>query len=259
MSQKGRLDMAAGKVWLQSQEALGSTPDEQERLLVDHLLQSMNLKLWARVAHVVNGKAANQRPAYYDLIKVAVQKEVEINFTEAKKTRDSTFKPKATTHFCFNPKKSGLPATPAVWMVALAPKEGSGKGEATPLPSEESNSGESYEAGEEDTTISQGDVEIAVRVAQASEAFTGRCFRTCKDQQEPVGPQSKRPVQDHGDKGDSLRTAPLKLSKREKIEVGGKEEVQVHKTHAFPFPKNCPNPSSTDLPTRNMMLCHLDC
>ena len=33
-----RLDMAAGKVWLQSREALGGTPDEQERLLVDHLL-----------------------------------------------------------------------------------------------------------------------------------------------------------------------------------------------------------------------------
>ena len=27
-----RLDMAAGKVWLQSQEALGGTPDEQETI-----------------------------------------------------------------------------------------------------------------------------------------------------------------------------------------------------------------------------------
>ena len=128
--------MAAGKVWLQSQQSLGSTLDEQERLLVDHLLQSMNPKLWARVAHVVNGKAADQRPAYYDLIKFAVQKEAEINFDEAKKTRDSTSKPKATMHLHFNPKKSGLPATPAVWMVAPAPEEGSSEGEATPLPSE---------------------------------------------------------------------------------------------------------------------------
>ena len=40
-----RLDMAAGKVRLQSWEALGGTPDEWERLLVDHLLQSMNPKL----------------------------------------------------------------------------------------------------------------------------------------------------------------------------------------------------------------------
>ena len=84
-----------------------------------------------------------------------------------------TSKPKATTHFHFNPKKSGLPATPVVQMIAPAPEEGSGKGEATSLPSEESDSGESYEAGQEDTTISQGDVEIAVRVAQGSEAFTG--------------------------------------------------------------------------------------
>ena len=57
-------------------------------------------------------------------------------------------------------------------MVASAPEEGSGEGEATPLPSEESDCSNSYEAGQEDTT-SQGDVEIAARVAQASEAFTG--------------------------------------------------------------------------------------
>ena len=140
----------------------------------------MNPKLWARVAHLVDGKAADQRPAYYDLIKFAVQKEAEINFDEAKKTRDSASKPKATTHFCFNHKKSGLPAIPAVQMVAPSPEEGSGEGEATPLLSEESDSSESYEAVQEDTAISQGDVEIAVRVAQASEAFTGRCFRCNK-------------------------------------------------------------------------------
>ena len=110
-----RLDMAAGKVQLQSQEALGGTPEEWGRLLVNHLLQSMNPKLQARVAHLVDGRAVNQRPAYYDLIKFAVEKEVEINFDEAKKTRDSTSKPKATMHFHFNSKKSTLSATPAVW------------------------------------------------------------------------------------------------------------------------------------------------
>ena len=36
-----------------------------------------------------------------------------------------------------------------------------------------SDSGESYEATQDDAAISQGDVEIAVRVAQASETFTG--------------------------------------------------------------------------------------
>ena len=39
-----------------------------------------------------------------------------------------------------------LPATPAVQMVASAPEEGSGEGEATLLPSKESDSGKSYEA-----------------------------------------------------------------------------------------------------------------
>ena len=139
----------------------------------------MNPKLRARVAHLVDGKAAHQRPAYYQLVKFAVEKEAEINFDEAKKTRDSTLKQKARTHFCFN-NKSTFPATPASRMVAPAPEKGSGEGEATPLPSEESDSGESYEATLEDTTVCQGDVEIAVRVAQASEAFTGQCFRCNK-------------------------------------------------------------------------------
>ena len=58
-------------------------------------------------------------------------------------------------------------------MVAPAPEEGSGKGEAIPLLSKESDSGKSYEATQNDATISQGDVEIAVRVAQASETFAG--------------------------------------------------------------------------------------
>ena len=65
-------------------------------------------------------------------------------------------------------------------MVAPAPEEESGEGEATLLPSKESDSGESYEATQEDATISQGDVGIAVRVAQASGTFTGQCFRCNK-------------------------------------------------------------------------------
>ena len=133
----------------------------------------MNPKLRARVTHLVDSKAANQRPAYYDLIKFAVKKEVEINFDEVHKTRNSTSKPKAMKHFHFISKKPTLPTTPAVWMVAPTPEEGPGEGEATPLLSKESDSGESYEATQEDATISQGNVEIAVRVTQASETFTG--------------------------------------------------------------------------------------
>ena len=132
----------------------------------------MNPKLQARVAHLIDSKAANQRPPYYNLVKFAAKKEVEINFDEAKKTRDSTSKPKAMMHFHFSSKKSMLPTTPAVQMVAPAPEEGFG-GEATPLPSEESGSAESYKATQDDATVSQGNVEIAVRVAQAAETFTG--------------------------------------------------------------------------------------
>ena len=104
----------------------------------------MNPKIWARVAHVVDGKATNQRSAYYDLIKFTVKNEAEINFDEARKMRDLTSKPKAMMHFHFNSKKSMLPTIPAVWMVAPAPEEGSDEGEATPLPSKESDSGKSY-------------------------------------------------------------------------------------------------------------------
>ena len=39
---------------------------------------------------------------------------------------------------------------------------------------------------------------------------------TCKDHQGQAGPWSERPVQDHGDKGDSLRAAPLEPSERKK-------------------------------------------
>ena len=56
----------------------------------------------------------------------------------------ATSKPKAAMHFHFNSKKSTLPTTPAVWMVAAAPEEESGEGEATPLPSEGSDNGKSY-------------------------------------------------------------------------------------------------------------------
>ena len=47
-------------------------------------------------------------------------------------------------------------------MVVPSLEEGSGEGEATPPLSEESDSGESYEAVQEDIAVSQGDVEIAV-------------------------------------------------------------------------------------------------
>ena len=93
------------------------------------------------MAHLVDDKAVHQRPAYYELIKFAVEKEAEINFDEAKKMRDLALKPKATMHFHFDNKKSTLPATLVVRMVAPTLEEKSGEGEATPLPSEESDSG----------------------------------------------------------------------------------------------------------------------
>ena len=74
----------------------------------------MHPRLQTRVAYLVDRKAVDQGPAYYDLVKFAVQKEAEINFDKVKKARDSTPKPKATSQFCLSHKKSGLPATPVV-------------------------------------------------------------------------------------------------------------------------------------------------
>ena len=125
-----RLDLATGKLRLQSMEALGSTKKERRRLLINCLLRSMNPKLWGQVAHVVNGKVAHDRPTYWQLVKFAVEKEVEINFDEAKKAP----KPKTTTHFHFDHKKLSLPTKPAVQMVAPAPEEDASEEEATPKP-----------------------------------------------------------------------------------------------------------------------------
>ena len=139
-------------------EALGSTKEERGRLLIDCLLQSMNPKLRGRVSHVVDGKAAHDRPTYWQLVKFAVKKEAEINFDESKKA----LKPKTTTHFPFDHKKLSLPTNPTVWMVALALEEDTGEEEATPQPSEDSDSGESYEAQQDDLLVSPGDVEVAI-------------------------------------------------------------------------------------------------
>ena len=76
--------------------------------------------------------------------------------------RDSNSKPKATTHFCYKCRKSTLPTTPAVRMVTLAPEEEDGEEEVTPQPSEDSDSGESYEASLEDSGVSAGDIEVAI-------------------------------------------------------------------------------------------------
>ena len=99
------LDLAAGKECLQSWEALGSSEEERGRLLMDGLLWSMNPMLQGRVAHMVDGKAVQDRPDYWQLVKFAVEKEAEINFDDAKKVS----KPKVTTHFKYDRKRANLP------------------------------------------------------------------------------------------------------------------------------------------------------
>ena len=89
-------------------------------------------------------------------------------------------KPKVTTHFKFDHKKTNLPVNPTVQMVVPAPEEEAGPEDITPLQTEESDSGESYEALPDDTPVSAGDVEVAVRVTHAYEAFSGRCFHCNK-------------------------------------------------------------------------------
>ena len=65
-------------------------------------------------------------------------------------------------------------------MVAPAPEEDTGEEEATPQSSEDSDSGESYKAQQDDLSVSPGDVKVAIRVVCASKAFSGQCFRCDK-------------------------------------------------------------------------------
>ena len=65
-------------------------------------------------------------------------------------------------------------------MVAPVPEEEVAIEETMPQTSEDSDSGESYEAQPDDMSVSTRDIEIAVRVARASEAFSVRCFRCNK-------------------------------------------------------------------------------
>ena len=62
-------------------------------------------------------------------------------------------------------------------MVAPASEEEVTIEETIPQPSEDSNSGEPYEAQPDDMSVSTGDIEIAIRVGHTSEAFSRRCFR----------------------------------------------------------------------------------
>ena len=105
---------------------------------------------------MVNGKAVQDRPDYWQMVKFVVEREVEINFDDVKKL----LKPKATTHFKYDCKKANLPVNPTVQMVTPAPE-----GEA-----------ESYEASLEDASLSAGDIKVAVRVAHASEVFSWKWF-----------------------------------------------------------------------------------
>ena len=181
------------------------------------------------------------------------------------------------THFCFNHKKLSLSANPAVQMVAPAPEEDAGEEKATPKPSEDSDSGESYEAQQDDLSVSPGDVEVAIRVVHASEAFSGQCFRCnkvghrfCDKECEMYNPQFLNSGQgpaktSQGQQAPEVKDQPKltqlnKSNQKEDKEVGGKEDVLAHEVHIPPFPKSHSNPSPTDLPARgNIMLCHLDC
>ena len=79
-------------------------------------------------------------------------------------------------HFKFSWRKANLPVNPTIWMVAPASEEEVVAEEITPQPTEDSNSKESYKASPDDAPVSTGDIEVAVRVPHASEAFSGRCF-----------------------------------------------------------------------------------
>ena len=143
---------------------------------MDCLLRSMNPKLRGRVAHMVDGKAVQDQPDYWQLVKFAIEKEAEINFNDAKKVS----KPKATTHFKYDRKRANLPVNPTVRMVAAAPEEDPTPEDAIPPQTKDSDSRESYEASPDDASVSTRDIEVAVRVVKASEASQGNVSAVAK-------------------------------------------------------------------------------
>ena len=224
---------------------------------------------------MVDGKAIQDRPDYWQLVKFTVEKEAEINFDDAKKVS----KLKAMTHFKFNRKKVSLPVNPTVWMVVPAPEEEVGAEEVTPLLIEYSNSGESYEASPDDTPVSTGDLKVAVRVTHASEAFSGRCFScnkvghhfqneecemydpdffklkrgTCKGQPKLTGSWSKESTQIVWGQGKPVGNACINPDTSNPEDRDGEtreEEVMTQKARIPPSSKRLSNPSPTDLPAR---------
>ena len=241
----------------------------------------MNPKLRGQVAHIVDGKAVHDRPDYWHLVKFAVEKEAEINFDKAKKAS----KPKATTHFQFDRKKSNLPVNPTVWMVAPAPEEEVTIEETTPQPSEDSDSGKSYEAQPDDMPVSTGDIKIAVRVAHTSEAFSGRCFRCNKvghhfwdevcemydldflnsgrgpAKTSPTGPQSEEHTQADQSQDElvgDVYPKPNVSNLIEEDEGAGKKAYQPMELMLLLSPRDQKSPLlQTFLPGRSIMQCHL--
>ena len=65
-------------------------------------------------------------------------------------------------------------------MVAPAPEEDLDPEDATPPQTKDSDSSESYEVSPDNASISARDIEVAVRLAHASEAFSGKCFHCGK-------------------------------------------------------------------------------
>ena len=129
----------------------------------------MNPKLQGRVAHVVIAK--------WPMTGLPIGN--WSNSLSRRKQRSTLMKPRRPQSqrlrhtFTSIARNLSLPANPTVWRVAPVPEEDAGEEEATPQPSEDSDSGKSYQVQQDDLLVSPGDVEVAIRVVCASEAFSG--------------------------------------------------------------------------------------
>ena len=91
--------------------------------------------------------------------------------------------PRVANHIHYGNRRSNLPSTPTVRIVAPATDEGPQlpPKEISPNPSEDSDRGASYEVTVENSpSISQDEVKVAIQVASTTEAFTGCCFNCNK-------------------------------------------------------------------------------
>ena len=137
----------------------------------DRFLKSINSEIRIQITHQINGVSADKQPGYYGLVEFAVEKEKEI-LAEKSQHKDSTNQASRGTSVFQKPNWPAQKQVPSVRMVALASEEDYYPPPAEQSGHEDTDSGDSYAATEEEALctvengVSEGDLKAVFRVAR---------------------------------------------------------------------------------------------